>query len=427
MKKIVSLSFLILSINFATAKELSIAQAVAAAKKNRPNLQALDYKIREAKLKVKEAWSGYLPQLQLTSSYDKIGPVPTGSPNQEGLSSGVSAQQLIYQFGGPQQQAKIAQAGVEIAQSDKATQEAALVYEVTKNFIDGWVVQQQQGLFEQLDLSSKRLFARSKKEHAATLLDKHEFFGSVETRATAHEQVAAFHEDAALAQAQLAFLLGNQEKINLVNQASGEITTLQFTPEILSTKNVQQGHQEYINRALKNRPEIMLIDQRITLEQQNAKLATLSNMPKISLIGSANRLGATAPALHSQYAAGISLSWPVFDGNRSHYLQQQANARATAAMLDKEQLVQQITFEVEQAYRLLSKSLLTNHSQRIAIKRAEALFARRIREHKLGMITQTTLEESRYALLQTKNRWLLAQADVAQKTALLNFRTGELG
>lgn len=426
MKKIALLFFILLT-NFSAANELTIAEAISLSKKNRPNIQALEYKIREEKLKVKEAWTGYLPQLQLTSSYDKISSLTPGKSGPEGLSAGVQAQQLVYQFGGPQQQAKVAQFGVNVAESDKETQEAQLAYEVTKNFIDAWVIQQQKTLFEQLELSSKRLFNRSKKEHSAALADKHDFFSSVETRATAHEQISSFEEDAKLAADQLTFLLGKKEKIHLLDTNSAKKTILLFTPQANPQSKEFNNSQEYIAYALKHRPEIKLINHRIGLEQETVKLEKLSNAPKISLYGSAGHTGTLSAAGQiDQCAAGISFSWPVFDGTRSHYRQQEADARATAAILQKEHLIQQITFEVEQAYRLTSKATITHHTQRIALKRAEALFAKRIREQKLGIITQTSLEEARYAMLQTKNRLLLAQADVAQKEALLKFRTGQL-
>lgn len=421
-----ALLFFILLANFATANELTITQAIAMGKKNRPNIQALEYKIREEKLKVKEAWSGFFPQLQLTSSYDKQSSLIPGKSGPEGLSAGIEAQQLIYQFGGPQQQAKVAQFAVNVAESDKETQEAVLAYEITKNFIDAWVIQQQKGLFEQLDLSSNRLFIRSKKEHSVALSDKHDFFSSVETKATAHAQISSFEEDAKLAADQLTFLLGKKEKICLIDPNPTKTTKLEFTPQENPQSKEFNNSEEYIAYALKNRPEIKQINHRIELEQATAKLEKLSNAPKISLYAKSGHNGLLPNGQIDQHAAGISFSWPVFDGARSHYRQQEADARATATILQKEQLVQQITFEVKQAYRLASKATITHHAQRIALKRAEALFAKRTREQKLGIITQTTLEESRYLMLQTKNRWLLAQADVAQKNALLMFRTGQL-
>ncbi len=422
MKRI--LLFLI-SIHASTcATSLTIGEAIAAAKKHRPNLQALEYKIREEQLKVKEAWTGYLPKLQLVSSLEvasKQG-VDLSSGFGSGLNAGVQGQQLIYQFGGPQQQAKIAQANVGVAQYDKATQEQAVAYEVTKTFIDCWVLQQQQDLITQLDASSKRTFGRSKQERDVKLLDKQDFLNSVETRTLANEQVVNFQEDASLAQAQLVFLLGTNHGINLVDQGAGNPTTLVFSPISLDT-NDREAVKTFVAKALKNRSELKSFDKKIEAERHTATQAKLSNAPSISLTGNSMRAGRSNSG---QFAGGISFSWPVFDGTRSRYLEQEADARATAAMLQKEQAAQQIILEVNQAYFSYNKSLNGQQTRRITMKRAESLFNRREQDHKLGLITQTTLEEARYGLLQAKNNWLLAQADVAQKEALLQYRCGEI-
>lgn len=411
------------------AKELTIHEAIETAKKHRPNLQALEYKIREEKLKVKEAWSGYLPQLQLVTNYtygnsanSAANPaVPVG-----GVTTGIQAQQLIYQFGGPQQQAKIAQAGVNIALFNKTTQEAAVAYEVTKTFIDCWVLQQQEALFKQLETSSRRLFNKAKQERNAALVDKQDFLGSVETRAFAHEQVAGFQQDAIVAQAQLKFLLGYKQPITLLGSALEKRTTLAFVPLKPTAQGLLPSSTEFVSKALKNRPEIKQMDHRIDLERQTVKLEKVSTAPRLSLTGNAYHVGALPPAYRGQFEGGISLSWPILDGGRTHYRQQEADARMTAAMLQKEQLTQEITLQVEQAYHLLSRSTYTYQAQQIALQRAESLFSRKERELRLGIITPTALEEARTTLLQTKNRWILAQADIAQKIALLNYRCGEI-
>jgi outer membrane protein TolC len=422
MKRIL---LLLISIHASTcATNLTISEAIAAAKKHRPNLQALEYKIREEQLKVKEAWTGYLPKLQVISSLETTSKqgVDFSSGFGGGLNAGVQAQQLIYQFGGPQQQAKIAQAGVGVAQYDKITQEQAVAYEVTKTFIDCWVLQQQQDLITQLEASSKRTFEHSKQERNVKILDKQDFLNSVEARTLANEQVVNFQEDASLAQAQLVFLLGNNHGINLVDKAVGNPTTLIFNPLLLSTNN-RESVKTFVSKALKNRPELKSFDKKIEAERHAATQAKLSAAPSISLTGNSMHTGASKKG---QFAGGISFSWPVFDGSRSRYLEQEANARATAAMLQKEQTAQQIILEVNQAYFSYNKSLNGQQTRRITMKRAESLFYRREQDRKLGLITQTTLEEARYGLLQAKNNWLLAQADVAQKEALLQYRCGQI-
>ncbi len=461
--KRVPLLLLSLCMGMSDAAELTIKQAIETAKKHRPNIQALEYKIMEEKLKVKEAWSGYRPQVQLTSgletSNSSLAVLEEGntltspSATTYGLAS-VQAQQLLYQFGGPQQQAKIARAGVAVAQYDKATQEANLAYEVSKTCIDAWVIQQQQALFNQLELSSNRIFNRAQKQHDIELLDKQDFFGSVENRAFAHEQAEAFKEDAALVETQLTFLLGDKNQINLVDETKGPVTMVAFTPQTPTTttpichpglrawtqspfisgstpslgqhKENKTSINDYITKAMHNRPELKQMDNRIDLEKQAAKLERLSTGPKLSVGGSAGNNSSFTASQRGQYTVGLYLNWSIFDGDRAHYRQQEADARAIGAMLQKEQLVQQIRLEVEQAYRMVSRSTLTYKSQQIAFTRAQSLFARRQQELKLGIITKTNLEESRYGLLQAKNRWILAQADYAQKHTLLQYRCGEI-
>lgn len=182
----------------------------------------------------------------------------------------------------------------------------------------------------------------------------------------------------------------------------------------------------FLATAQRNRPELKQINHRIDMEQQTAKQARLSNGPSLGLRGSANSNNSIPPCQQGTYSVGLYLDWPVFDGNLSHYKQQAADARAMAAILDKEQLVKQINLDVELAYRMVKRSTLTYKAQQIAITRATSLFARRKKEFNLGMITKTALEEGRYGLLQAKNKWILAQADYAQKHANLLYRCGEM-
>ncbi|MBM3886699.1 TolC family protein [Candidatus Dependentiae bacterium] len=424
------LILLIFSVHsYSYTTELTLQQAINTAKKHRPNLQALEYKIREEQLKVKEAWTGYLPKIQIVSEAVAASQQGAGQNGlSKGLNAGIQAQQLLYQFGGPQQQAKIAQAAVGIAQFDKLTQEQAIAYEVTKTFIDCWVLQQQQILISQIDKSSRQTFKQAQQLRDVQLLDKQDFLASVETRTFANEQVVNFQEDIALAQTQLTFLLGNNQSIHLIeHQSEQELTTLTFSPcreeELSDVKQMHQTEEQYIKKALTLRPELKVLDKKIEIEQQTATQAKLSTAPSVSLLGNSMHVGA---AKMGQYSGSIAFSWPIFDGTRSRYLAMEANARATAAMLQKEQAAQQIMLEVKQACFLYGKSLNSHQAQRIAMKRADSLFNRRNQEFKLGLTTKTSLEEARVGLLQTKNRFILAQADIAQKEALLKYRCGDM-
>lgn len=424
--KFLAFSYCLMGWQVLTPRELTIQEAILTAKKCRPDLQALDYKIKEEKLKSKEVWGGYLPQLALTASYLQSNSINFSegfSTVADGMNTGIHAEQLIYQFGGPQQQIKITQASTAIAEADKTTQEAAVAYEVIKTFIDNWVIQQQQSLFAQLEKSSSLLYQKAKREQAAAMLDKQDFLSSLETRTATHEQVATFKEEAALAQSMLTFLLGNQQPINLVDPTAGEITTLIFNPSSYMPPENLEPKMLFTQKGLKKRPELKLIDHKIELENQTAKMERFSNGPRFTLAGDADRDGAN---LGGQYQASINLSWPIFDGKRAHYRQQQAEARATAAMLQKEKVVMEIKMQIEQAYHNVVKSQIKQQSARIALKRADALFERRHKEFDLGIITKALLEESRSALLQSKNRWLLAQAEAAQNMTLLLYRSGDI-
>ncbi|MEN8244735.1 MAG: TolC family protein [Thermodesulfobacteriota bacterium] len=112
-----------------------------------------------------------------------------------------------------------------------------------------------------------------------------------------------------------------------------------------------------LHTAEENRVEIKMANLEIAMAEKDIKLAKKNYYPKINLIGSYYKFGeewddAIAPAIEDDDAWDISAiaSWDFFEWGRTAYGVKEKNSRLSQAALNKNQILDNVSTEVKQAY-----------------------------------------------------------------------------
>jgi len=159
-------------------------------------------------------------------------------------------------------------------------------------------------------------------------------------------------------------------------------------------------------------------------------IARSAEMPRIDLLANVNRArvvsGTSGLATHEQnrYGPNVSLSWILYDfGARAAEVEAQS-FRVLAANLAQNRVLQEVVFQVEQAYfRLLGVEQLVRAGNQ-ALKSVEATLDAAKRRHQAGLATIGDVFRSETAVAQTTLGLRRAEGEVAKARGQLAVACG---
>ncbi len=162
-----------------------------------------------------------------------------------------------------------------------------------------------------------------------------------------------------------------------VNQSIG-VNPLSAPP---SLSNVETPIGALLEQARSTRPDLVAAEAQVRAAQANAKAASRAGLPSIEVTGGGGHtlFNDNRPSV-SNYALGLAVRIPIFNGFRDTYTARQAQIQAEAAVASRDALVKQAEIEVWQGYYDLTtarSSISSNEAQvRSAEQTAQATLAR---------------------------------------------------
>jgi outer membrane protein len=371
---------------------LRLADAERVAAQQQPSLLQARALTRAAEGVAEQAYSGMLPQVTGTALYQHrytssnsaptTTTIPTagmtapatggfGSGSYDIWSFGVTANQLIWDFGQTYQRGRAADRS---ALAQRTSEQVTLIgvrLNVRRAYFQAWA---QRALID---------VARRTIENDTKHLGQTAGFVSVGTYPAINlvqAQTALANDRVTLVNAQNGYDLARSQ----LNQAMGTPGTLEYDveDEELGPVPGEDGETDaLVARAIAARPELAALDQ-----QRDADELTISAIkgafgPTLSASAGANESGSDLGNLGPSWNAGVTLTWPIFQGGltRGQLAQAHGNLDSVRAQLEVERL--QVRVDVEQA-------VLTVRSAKAAIAATEeALTNARI---------QLSLAEGRY-------------------------------
>jgi outer membrane protein len=394
------------------AEPLTLERAVETALAHQPQLAAARARTRAARARIGEAAAGLLPQVSATAGVARAsGPAPLGAATS--LSAGLQASQLLFDFGQTWNRTGAAQASADAATQDERASLQSAVLAVRA----AWF---QAGAARDLVAVARETLA-NREAH----LEQVKAFVEVGTRpeidlaqaradrASAVVQLIGAENDLATARAQLDQAMG-------LEAASDAPLSDEPYPAVPGEEGPVE---QLLAEAQRARPEVASL-----ARQRAAQEATLRSVqgaygPTLAASGKANESGPALDDLSRSWSAGLTLTWPLYEGGRTRA--QAEEARATLDGFDAQEaaLRQQIRLELTQARLAVraARASLDATAELVASARERLRLAEG--RYQSGLGSGIELSDAQVALTtaeaqEVKARFTLASARAQLSTAL---------
>jgi len=217
-------------------------------------------------------------------------------------------------------------------------------------------------------------------------------------------------------QAQLNSFMGNPQEQRL---------TLK---EKLLQPSALEPNEKLVHTAYQQREELKMTHQRSEIASTRYRLAGISNYPEFDLFASGGFKNGYIPdlnALKANYAAGVSLKIPIFDGNRVKYNRQQAQSEMNSVEQDTELASRNIANEVIENRTNVEAALKKIGQQELQLKQAQRAYELAQTSFLAGTVTNLDLLDSETALAESRLALMKSRIDYTVSLLKLKIAVGE--
>jgi outer membrane protein TolC len=340
-------------------------------------------------------------------------------------SAGVELNWLLFDFGGRAAQVAGAREKLMMANVNFNATHQKIVFELTKSFYDYNIARQQ------VEAAQSSLQAAQVVSDAA----RARFENGLATKPNvlqAEQQTAQADYDLEAARGAL-----NDAQVALVNKLGIFPTvTIQVapTPESPVDQTLGEPLDELVDRALSQRPDLLAKLANLKASQAAVQAARSEYYPKISLDAGAGWSKLDVNAYDSpyvgnnkpNYAAGISLNWPLFEGfaRRDKLRIAESGLKAAASELaeNRDDAVQ----EVMTAYVDLQTALRKQDAAEVLLTSAQSAFDASLEAYKQGLGTYVDVASAQRNLADARSTVVEARSGIYTSKTALALSVGDL-
>ena len=404
----------------AASRVLTLDDALQTARQRQPQLRQARANTLAAEARAGQAFSGLLPQLTATGTYLKTTANAIqnpGSPNIAGsgrgstwdlfnsFSDNISLSQLVFDFGAQPNRWRAAKA---LAEGQAAT-ERATALTVDFNLRSAYF----------LARANKALVQVAKENLDNQLKHLAQTEGMVEAGTRAEIDLIQSRTDTANARVQLITAENNYQTSKLtLNNAMGvlgptdyDIADGQFAP----VADEDAALDALLEEAYKARPEVQALEDQVRFDQLTIRSIEAQYGPSLNATLGFRQGGPAVDRLGWNAAAGLSLSWNIFQGGLTRSQQSEAEANAMSTLAQFDLLRQTVRTDVDGARLALRAAKETVTASQEALVNARE--RRRLAEerYQVGVGSAIELGDAQVALTQAAAQ--AVQADDQLSTA----------
>ena len=340
---------------------LNLQQCIEVALKQQPTIIAAMGTVNINQSRVGQAKSNYYPQINWSSSYNRINPttgtlLKSGSSYDEYLSN-VNLSQTIYDFEKTSTQVKIQNLNLDSSQSDLDSVASQIVYSV------------KQAYFSLLQAKRNRDVAVETVQQFQQHLDQAKGFFEVGTK----PKFDVTKAEVDLSNAKLNLIKGENAfriaRVNL-NNAVGMPEAPDYTiVDDFGFQKYDITFDEALKRAYITRPDLQSIIALKEAAERTIDLQKKGYYPTLS--GNANYAvsGEEFP-LEKGWSVGATLNFPLFSGFSTKYQVEEAKAKLQVLKANEDALRQSIHLDVEQGYLNLQQASESITTTELTVRQA---------------------------------------------------------
>ena len=229
------------------------------------------------------------------------------------------------------------------------------------------------------------------------------------TLSNAQQQLSSARNTLTLAQVNLNNLLGvgADEVIGLQEPPTPPLTQT-FSPPLLT------------RTAFAHRPELKQADNNVVIAQKLIKLAGVSLLPSLSIVGSGNYSGhVSGSSPHDTASLSAVLGIPLFDGGTTRAKIKEAQADLRSQEITRDQLRQNVTIEIRQALSNINDAQTRAASAGVGVTQATEAYRLATVRYQNGIGTILDEINAQAQLAQARTNLLNAQYDYQTSLAQL--------
>jgi outer membrane protein len=405
---------------------LSLKEAITLALAKHPVIAMATHALRAGEARVGQARAPYYPQIG-ASSIETFGSLranaylrPSGSliqPNQSDFTAGLTASQLITDFGQTRYRLEAARLAAQALGEDVLVQKALVTLNVQKAYYEAL---RRQRL---VDIAEKTVQERELIKQQVESLFRQQLKAKLDLDLV---QVELSNAGVSLIQARNNLQASFAALHNAIGLTGPAAYTLQEPPSIGEER---RSLDRLLEIGVENRPEMTAIRERISAAEQRVKAAYRQNFPTIQAVGSAGDTEQLAgrPKVREGgwWGAGVVVSVPLFTGFLIQHQVEEANAQLQEAQANARNLAQAVQLEITNAY--LNVQTLVQQAkalEEVVNQTKEALQLAQER-YRLGLSSVVEVTQGEVALTTAETNLAEAQYNYKAGEALLSYAVGE--
>jgi outer membrane protein len=350
---------------------LNLNRCIDIALKMQPTIMAAASTVNATESRVGQAKSNYYPQIDWSSSYDRIKPAASGSSSGSSIgssgrtndafdrySTGFTLSQLLYDFGKTPTQVKIQNLTLDASRSD------------LRNTTDQIILAVKQAYYGVVQGKYNVLVAKDTVKQTQDHLEQAKGFFTAGTR----PKFDVTKAEVDLSNAKLN-LIRNENAFSIarvtLNNAMGIPEAPEYTlDENLSFEKYEITFEDALSKAYANRPDLQSIIAQRQAAERSIDLAKTGYYPVVAGNAGYNWSGEQFPLEHG-WNAGATLSVPLFSGFLTKYQVEEARANLDVLKANEESLKQTIFLEVQQAYLTLRAAEEAIPTAKLGVEQAQ--------------------------------------------------------
>lgn len=411
------------AVAMAEGRVLHLADVERAAQAHQPQLLAARTSTLAAESRVDQAGAALLPQVNATAQYQrKTGNIaanpgtysPTKSstslaPTYDAYNIGVTASQLLYDFGQTRDRIAVAQAGRDVLRSGEKAAELQVVAGVRRAF---FVAQAQ-----------KAVLAVARENLANQQRHQTQIQGFVKVGTRPDIDLVQAKTNVANAEVGVITAQNNYDGARAqLNQAAGLVGNTDFDvgdEQLPAVAGEEQPLAPLMDKAVVQRPEMEVLSQQKRQQDLQLQLVHHNLWPTIAATAGATEVGITIGGMVPNWNLGAVVTWPIFQGgiNKAQVREAQANLQNIAAQESVQVL--QIQTDIEQARLAVGAQKATISAAEVADLNAKELLRMAEARYNAGVSSMLELNDTQLAATSAAVQLVTARFNLSMARAQL--------
>ncbi len=331
---------------------LNLERCIEIALKMQPTIAAAVNTVAINESRVGQAKSNYYPQINWTSSYDRM------NASSDYYSTGFSLSQTLYDFGKTPTQIKIQNLTLDASRLD------------LRNTTDQIILTVKQAYYGVVQAKYNVLVAEDTVKQTQQHLEQAKSFYEVGTK----PKFDVTKAEVDLSTAKLNLIRNeNAFKVSIVNlnNAMGIPDAPEYRlDETMSFVKYEITLEDALSKAYRNRPDLKSIVARRESAERSIDLAKTGYYPVLNGNAGYTWSGEEFPLDHG-WNVGATLSFPLFSGFLTKYQVEEAKANLNVFKANEESLKQLIFLEVQEAYLTLRAAEEAIPTAKLGVEQAQ--------------------------------------------------------